>query len=300
MLAMTDYTIKPYNESYIEKQVEIGTHFANKWIAYGQSSVEQVKERYARDDFDPDTRLYCFRGEEMVGYIGANVVEVEEEKVKRAQSRLAFVLPGHEGAFDLLFDQLQSVLKDKGVDEIETPQTELNDNYYELAEKLGFSKTRTVTDIFFCDTSKIQPFESDYTLVDYNHETDAEQVAKQLGETYPNLAGDNLTNYVNRIAENENLLGYKVIKEGDEILAYGAATATQNEGYAQISLLIGKNSELKKPIIAGLVSKIKEDGFKQVVVYLNPQTPVEKEEMEDFKAVGFEKTASYDILTKKL
>ena len=300
MLAMTDYTIKPYNESYIEKQVEIGTHFANKWIAYGQSSVEQVKEAYSRDTFDPDTRLYCFKGDEMVGYIGANIVDVEEEKIKRATSRLAFVLPGHEGAFDLLFDQLLGVLKEKEVNEIETPQTSLNDNYYGLAEKLGFSKTRTVTDIFLCDTSKIKPFDSDYSIVDYNHETDVEQVKKQLGETYPNLAGDNLENYVNRIAENENLLGYKVIKKDDEILAYGAATSTQNEGFAQISLLIGKSSELKKPIISELLFKIKEAGFKQVVVFLNPETQVEKEEAEDFMAAGFERTASYDILTKKL
>ena len=297
---MTDYTIKPYNESYIEKQVEIGTHFANKWIAYGQSSVEQVKEAYSRDTFDPDTRLYCFKGDEMVGYIGANIVDVEEEKIKRAGSRLAFVLPGHEEAFDLLFNQLLGVLKEKEVSEIETPQTALNDNYYELAEKLGFSKTRTVSDIFFCDTSKIKSYESDYTLVDYNHDTDAEQVAKQLGKTYPNLDGDNLTNYVNRMATNENLLSYEVIKENDEILAYGASTATQNEGYAQISLLIGKGSDLKRTIIVELLSKIKDAGFKQVLVFLNPQTPVEKEEMEDFKAVGFEKVASYDILTKKL
>ena len=297
---MSEYTIKPYNESFIEKQVEIGTFFAQKWIAYGQSSVEQVKEAYSRDTFDPETRLYCFKGDEMVGYIGAHIVDVEEEKIKRAQTRLAFVLPGHEGAFDLLFDQLLSVLKEKGVDEIETPQTSLNDNYYELAEKLGFSKTRTVTEIFYCDTSKIQPYESDYSTVDYNHETDVEQIKKQLGETYPNLAGDNLDNYVNRIAENENLLGYKVIKKDEEILAYGAASSTQNEGFAQISLLIGKSSKLKKPIISDLLFKIKDAGFKQVVVFLNPETPVEKEEAEDFMAAGFEKSASIDILTKKL
>ena len=299
---MTDYIIKPYIEEFIETQVEIGTKYAQKWIAYGQSSVEQLKERYSRDDFDPDTRLYCFKGEEMVGYIGANVIDVEEDeqKIKRAQTRLAFVLPGHEVAFDLLFNQLEGVLKEKGVDEIETPQTELNDNYYELAEKLGFSKTRSVNDIFFCDTSKIQPHESDYTIVDYDHEIDAKQVAQQLEATYPNLTGDNLSNYVNRIATNENLLGYKVIKRGEEILAYGAAIATQNEGFAQISLLIGQNSELKKSIITELLFKIKDAGFKLVVVYLNPETPVEKEEIEDFKAIGFEKVASYDILSKNL
>jgi len=297
---MTDYTIKPYNESFIEKQVEIGNHFAQKWIAYGQSSVEQVKEVYSRETFDPATRLYCFKGDEMVGYIGANIVDVEEENIKRAQTRLAFVLPGHEGAFNLLFEQLVEVLKQKEVAEIETPQTVLNDNYYELASNLGFSKTRTVTDIFFCDTSNIKSYETKLPITDYNHETDVEQVKKQLGETYENLAGDALDNYVNRVAENENLISYRVIKKDDEILAYGAATSTQTEGYAQISLLIGKSSELKKPIISDLIFKIKDAGFKQVVVFLNPETPVEKEEAEDFMAAGFEKSASYDILTKKL
>lgn len=297
---MTDYTIKPYNESFIEKQVEIGNHFAQKWIAYGQSSVEQVKEVYSRETFDPETRLYCFKGDEMVGYIGANIVDVEEEKIKRAQTRLAFVLPGHEGAFNLLFDQLVEVLKQKEVAEIETPQTVLNDNYYEIAEKLGFSKTRTVTEIYLCDPSNVKHFETENSIADYNNETDVEQVKSQLGETYPNLAGDNLENYVKRIAENENLLGYRVIKKDGEILAYGAATSTQNEGFATISLLIGKSSELKKHIISDLLTKINEEGFEQVVVYLNPETPVEKEEAEDFMTAGFEKSASYDILTKKL
>ncbi|MHA1217885.1 MAG: hypothetical protein ACTSSN_12380 [Candidatus Heimdallarchaeaceae archaeon] len=297
---MTDYTIKPYNESYIEKQVEIGNLFAQKWIAYGQSSVEQVKETYSRETFDPETRLYCFKGDDMVGYIGANIVDVEEEKIKRAQTRLAFVLPEHEGAFNLLFDQLVEVLKQKEVTEIETPQTILNDNYYEIAEKLGFSKTRTVTEIYLCDPSNAKNFETNNSIADYNHETDVEQVKKQLGETYPNLTGDNLENYVNRIAENENLLGYRVIMKDGEILAYGAATSTQNEGIATISLLIGRSSELKKHIISDLLTKINEAGFKQVAVYLNPETPVEKEEVEDFMAAGFEKSASYDILTKKL
>lgn len=297
---MTDYTIKPYNESYIVKQVEIGNHFAKKWIAYGQSSVEQVKETYSRDTFDPETRLYCFKGDEMVGYIGANIVDVEEENIKRAQTRLAFVLPGNEGAFNLLFNQLVEVLKQKEVAEIETPQTILNDNYYEIAEKLGFSKTRTVTDIYLCDSTNVKHFETENSIANYNHETDVEQVKNQLGETYPNLTGDNLENYVKRIAENENLLGYRVIKKDGEILAYGAATSTQNEGFATISLLIGKSSELKKYIISDLLTKINEAGFKHVVVYLNPETPVEKEEAEDFMAVDFERTAAYDILTKKL
>ncbi len=299
---MSEYTIKPYDESYIEKQVEIGTTFANRWISYGQSNVERVKENYARDTFDPETRLYCFKGEEMVGYIGANIVEVdvEEEKIKRAQTRLAFVLPGHEGAFDLLYDQLLTVLKEKEVDEIETPQTVLNDNYYELAEKLGFSKTRQAGDIFLCDLSKMIPFETDHKIVDYNHETDAEQVKSQLNAAYPNLEGENLENYVNRMANNDNLESYRVIKDGEEILAYCATTSGNAESTAQTSLLIGKSSELKRHLISDAISTLKDKGFKQAVIFLNLELELEKEEAEDFKAVGFEPVATYDILTKKL
>lgn len=46
---MSEYKIKPYDEAYIEKQVEIGNHFAQKWITYGQSNVEQVKQNKVVD-----------------------------------------------------------------------------------------------------------------------------------------------------------------------------------------------------------------------------------------------------------
>ena len=58
--------------------------FAERWIGYGQTPVDRLKENYARENFDPETRLYCFKGDEMVGYIGANVVDVEDEGIKRA------------------------------------------------------------------------------------------------------------------------------------------------------------------------------------------------------------------------
>ncbi|MHA1200212.1 MAG: hypothetical protein ACTSQF_12875 [Candidatus Heimdallarchaeaceae archaeon] len=299
---MSEFTIKPYNESFIEKQVEIGTTFADRWITYGQTNVERVKEVYSGENFDPETRLYCFKGEEMVGYIGANVteVEVEEAKIKRAQTRLPFVLPGNEGAFDLLYNQLLEVLKQKEVDEIETPQTVLNDNYYEMAEKLGFTKTRKVGDVFLCDIAKMKPFETDYEIIDYNHETDVEQIKTQLNATYPNIEGENLDAYAERMATSEELVSYRVIKEGEDIIAYCATTSGNAEATAQTSLLIGKNSELKRHLISDALIKLKENGFKQAMIFLNLELEVEKEEAEDFKAIGFEHVATYDVLTKKL
>jgi len=302
MLDMTEYLIKQYDESFIEKQVEIGNTYANRWIAYGQTPVEQVKERYSAEDFDPETRLYCFKGDEMVGFIGANIREVEENeiKIKRAQTRLAFTLPGHEEAFGLLYNQLIEVLMQKEVSEIDTPQTILNDDYYQRAEKLGFSKQQEFNNIFMCDISKMTPFKTDYEIIDYNHDTDVEQVKSMLNAAYPNLEGENLENYVNRMATNENLESYRVIKEGDEILAYCATTSGNAENTAQTSLLVGKSSGLKRHLISDALLGLKEKGFKQAVIFLNLNLELEKEEAEDFKSIGFEEVGTVDLLRKKL
>ena len=45
---MSEYMIKPYDESHIEKQLEIGNYYAQKWITYSQTSVEQVKNKLTR------------------------------------------------------------------------------------------------------------------------------------------------------------------------------------------------------------------------------------------------------------
>ncbi len=296
---MSDYKIKPYNEAFIEKQVEIGNYYAQKWITYGQSSVEQVKEVYSRDSFDPETRLYCFKGDEMVGYIGANIQDIEEEKIKRAHSRLAFVLPGHKEAFALLCNELFDVLKKKEVAEIHTPQTKFLDNYIELAEDYGFSKLRTVNEIFIGKPEKMIKMELDAETSDYNHETDAKELKEMFFKAYENFGREGIENYVNRMVENENLYTKRSVKKAGKLLAFCNAGRMLNEGYGQIQTLIGVDREHKKYAILD-VMKIIEKEVDNIVVYLNPSNPLELEEAEDFVSVGFEKVAATDIFEKKL
>ena len=59
---MTDYEIKHYQEGFIENQVKIGTEASKEWQLFGQTGVERLKEVYAQPEFDPETRLYCFKG----------------------------------------------------------------------------------------------------------------------------------------------------------------------------------------------------------------------------------------------
>ena len=295
---MSEYTIKPYDKSYIEEQVEIGMSFSERWIAYGQTPVDRLREAYSRENFDPETRLYCFKGDEMVGYIGANVVDVEDEGIKRADTRLAFVLPGHEEAFDLLFSQLLEVLKKKEVSRIETPQTVLQDNYYELAEGLGFTFNRTITEIYTGAPDAFKPFKTDLDVVDYDHGTDAEGVKKFLKESYANLTDEVIENYVNRIPENEAIYVRKVIRKEDELLAFCCAINTQTPNQAQITTLLGKNAEYKKHVVSEVMNESKEN--ERVVVFLNPNNPVDVEEAKDFLSMGYEKAADFNILRKEI
>ena len=295
---MSEYEIKPYDESYIEKQVEIGMSFAERWIGYGQTQVERLKEAYSRENFDPETRLYCFKGDEMVGYIGANVVDVEDEGIKRADSRLAFVLPGHEEAFDLLYNQLLEVLKNKEVKRIETFQTVLHDNYYELAEGLGFSFHRKITEVYTGTPDAFKPFETDSEVMDYNHETDAEGVRQFLKETYENLTDERIEDYVNRIPENEAIYVRKVIRTDEKLLAFCCAINMQNPNTAQITTLLGKNSDYKKHVVSEVMSESKDK--EKVVVFLNPNNPVDEEEVKDFLSMGYEKAADFNILRKEI
>jgi hypothetical protein len=295
---MSEYQIKSYDESYIEKQVEIGTSFAERWIGYGQTQVERLKEVYSRENFDPETRLYCFKGDELVGFIGANVVDVEDEDIKRADTRLAFVLPGHEDAFDLLFNQLVEVLKKKEVSRIETFQTILHDNYYELAEGLGFSYNRTITEIYTGTPDAFKLFETELDVFDYNHETDADGIKKFLKEAYPNLTDERIENYVNRIPENEAIYVKKVIRKDGELLAFCCAINTQTPNQAQITTLLGKSSDYKKHAVSAVMAESKDK--EKVVVFLDPNNPVDAEEARDFLSMGYEKAADFDVLRKEI
>ena len=74
---MSDYIIKSYEEGFIEEQVQVGTEAIKDWKIFGQTSAERLKQLYSADGFDPETRIYCFKDDKMVGFLTAEVRETE-------------------------------------------------------------------------------------------------------------------------------------------------------------------------------------------------------------------------------
>ena len=297
---MTDYIIKEYDESYIEDQVRVGMTLAERTFTYGQSNVEQIKQTYSREDFDPETRLYCFKDDELVGFIGARIREDEDEKIKIAQSRLAICLPGHEKAFDLLYDNLVEVLKKKEVKRIETGQTVVEGTIYNLAKKKGFELIRDGVYIYQFDFSSFKDFSTDAEAGDFDLETEAEQVVKMLGELYTQIPTENIQNALNNYAENENVIANRSLIKDGKVVGYGCVAKGQHPNIVNIRLLCSDNSEHKKHITADLVKICKEKGYDTVSVFLNPENPVDVQEGKDIEAIGFKKVGSFETFSKEI
>jgi hypothetical protein len=90
---MSDYVIKHYHEGFEVDQEKVGKEVAKTFVSPHQTPAERLKEVYTREGFDPETRLYAFKGKEMVGFLSARVLDEEEDGVKIASLTPPSVLP---------------------------------------------------------------------------------------------------------------------------------------------------------------------------------------------------------------
>lgn len=109
------YTIKNYSEEYLEKQYEIGNEILSQWSGAGQSSVENLKQAYSQEGFDPEMKFYAFKGDEMVGFCtSAQIPNQRGDEPKKAFIEFPLVTEGHEEAVELLFATALGTLREKG------------------------------------------------------------------------------------------------------------------------------------------------------------------------------------------
>jgi len=136
---MQQYAIKDYQKGFEQEQARIGLQVAQDWIWPYAYDVEGLLRVHARPDFDPDTRHYCFLGDEMVGYMFSVVMPPGDDGVASATLDFPRMMPGHEQAAGLLMDRAFETLKEKGVSRVVGRVTTMCPGDIQLAEKTGFS-----------------------------------------------------------------------------------------------------------------------------------------------------------------
>jgi hypothetical protein len=136
---MKKFVIKDYQRGFEEDQVRIGIEVAKKWVwpyAYDLRSLLRI---HSQPDFDPDTRHYCFLGDEMVGYLFSVVTPSEEGGVSSATMDFPRVLSGYEEVSELLIEKAFERLKAKKVSRVVGRVTTMSPGDIRLAEKVGFN-----------------------------------------------------------------------------------------------------------------------------------------------------------------
>jgi hypothetical protein len=136
---MPEYILKEYQKGFEHGQASIGRQAALDWIWPYAYDLEDLLKIHACSDFDPESRLYCFQGEVMVGYLFFTVTSRDADDLKVARLDLPRMLPGHENAARLLIEKAFDTLKQKGVSIVETRLTDMSPGDLRLAMESGFS-----------------------------------------------------------------------------------------------------------------------------------------------------------------
>ncbi|MCE7733651.1 MAG: hypothetical protein GPJ54_02155, partial [Candidatus Heimdallarchaeota archaeon] len=151
------YVIKNYSEEYLQKQFEIGNSILSSWSGATQTSVENLKQVYSAENFDPETKLYAFKDDEMVGFITATIKPLKEgEENLRANMEFPIVLEGHEAAEDLLYSKAIEVLRSKGVKRVQSRATDLWGETKDKAKIYGYEQKEVLNSNATLNTTEYQ------------------------------------------------------------------------------------------------------------------------------------------------
>jgi len=157
---MSKYDIKSYQESFLEAQEKVGTEATKDWRGFGQTPATRLKQIY----FDPETKLYAFKGDELVGFLTSTIVPESEDGIKRANLEFALCLPEHEECADLLFEKAVENLKKKGVQKIQTRVGEVYKGTVEKAKKHGLNYSRDLYILLEAKIKDLSVKESDVAI----------------------------------------------------------------------------------------------------------------------------------------
>jgi hypothetical protein len=134
-----NYILRNYQKGDEAEQARIGIEVAQKWIWPYAYDKEDLLAMHAQPDFDPETRVYCFLGDEMVGYMYSLVKPMGDDGVTSAYLDFPRMVPGNEPAAELLIEKTLQTLHHKGVSRLYGHVNTMVPGDIRLAEKMGFT-----------------------------------------------------------------------------------------------------------------------------------------------------------------
>jgi hypothetical protein len=287
---MQKYVIKDYQKGYEEDQVRIGIQVARNWIWPYAYDLEGLLKVHAQPDFDPDTRHYCFLGDEMVGYMFSVVTPPGDDHVTSATLDFPRMMPGHEGAAELLVERAFKVLKRKGVSRVVGRVTTMCPGDIQLAERTGFSISDWGYKVYYSYEMAWGALSMPVDLAEaVDPEADLDECAQLAARWYkrpPAWCRSLLEEW-----HEAGIITHVGVREGGRLVA--ACMAAPNEvrpSTAAIYYIYTPDERSLKPMLAKVVNECADYGVHNVIadlIYEHRQyEPV-------YQALGFQKVAEW-------
>ncbi|MFW9851619.1 MAG: hypothetical protein ACFFDS_01605 [Candidatus Thorarchaeota archaeon] len=263
---MSDYVIKQYQEEFIEDQFKVGSEVVKDWKFFGQTSVEELKQSYSQEDFDPETRLYCFKDEKLVGFLTAAVNETEEERF--GFLRLPFVLPEHKDAEELLFNEIVEVFKKKGIKKIRAQASNLWGNSLELVKKWNFDKKDENFYVYIADLKEVAVDKNDKIEIrSFDYEKDVEPMVEIFKEKYGYTEEAAKQNF-ETIKNFDRVIAHLIVQKDENIVGRALAYLTDDPKLAINGFMFG-DDDVKKAMLSEIIEKSKEKEVEKLQMFFN-------------------------------
>ncbi|HUT82842.1 MAG TPA: hypothetical protein VMZ29_16720 [Candidatus Bathyarchaeia archaeon] len=280
---MTQYEIKTYHAGFEDEQERIGMEVAKNFIAPHQTNKERLKEVYSQPEFDPETRLYAFSGDKMVGFLTSRVLDIGEDGIKKANLTPPSVLKGHDKVRDLLFNKTIEVLKKKEVKQILSTFGPRCNISAEQALKWGYKLAQQNHYVYSIDFSGLDKVSTD-KVVEFDFEKHLASCVKIVAEEYEQSEDfamrmfDNLKNNPN---PKRHIL---IIEENNEICAFTGINPNNID--STIGTVLGvyaKNEDYMKQLLAKLNQINKQENIKIAQLGFTEESDIKQQKYSPIK-----------------
>ncbi|MHA1210948.1 MAG: hypothetical protein ACTSSH_00670 [Candidatus Heimdallarchaeota archaeon] len=294
---MTEYIIKTYEKGMEDEQAKLGTETTKDWTGFGQSTAENLKTYYAREDFDPETRLYAYKDDKLVGFMVARILPDAEDGIKRAQHDFPLALEGSEEVGKLLYNKAVETLKKKGVKILEARVSKGWGKTLELAEKLEYKKSRVLYVRTEAEISKLKMKETKQIFDDFDPEKDSEQLVQWFIDKFNMTKEQAEANIDGIIKSEEGYYAQPIIREGDKIVTRGLVYVPKEEPVAVFRPLTPNPKKNFDAYLAKITEFAKEKGAEKFQVFFGGPA---LDDLDFYKSFGFEVISKVLIFEKEI
>lgn len=306
---MSNYSFKKYEPGFEIEQAKIAEENAMEWIWPFYFTAEAFQQKYSQLDFDPDTVLYCFDGDLMVGYIHADIgssegvfgPNFEEEDGIGASFDIPRVKKGYEEVAELLLEEMIIILKEKGISFLLTRVTTMRKNSQQLVENFGFKPHQDFPMgykyYYVYDLAKGPITYETNDITNFNLEEDLDECAIRIS-SYFKMPLEEAKSFIIEINSEQELVNHLVIKKNSKIEGYSYALPNhlKRETIATYYLEASKDDFLKQL----LERTINDCIIKKAKCFLVDVIGDLQEYLEIFEKLKFKKEATWGIYVKRL